>query len=220
MLIPSTFYGLYREVKPKCRKIVTKLKRGATWEEVFAEDTLLDTQLYPDSGIITDGPFPNYGFEPHFHCYVLHREIYYTITHQGKMSPDRYTDIFIASLEMPWSLLGLFDPQLSTQWFREFPGRSLSEDRISRFFSACLEFWDVFDAEGKRYDANETTIWSHQSNFTLFLKAAIELQELSTDCFALYPSNCNARISKEKLKKIVKIALPGVHLLCLKSAEW
>lgn len=217
MLIPSTFYGLYREVKPRCRKIVTKLRRGETWEDVFAEDTYLDTKLYPGS-IVTEGPDPRYGYDTHFHCYVLHKEIHLAIIQQ-KMDPKRYEDIFTASLKTPWGLLGLFDTNPSG-WFRGFPVRGLIEDRVSQFLPACLEFWDEFDAEGKRYCGTfESTIWSYLNNFNAFLEGAIEIQGLPTDIFKLRRSSRNTRISKQDLKKLVEMAQPGIHLLCLKSTE-
>jgi hypothetical protein len=212
MLIPSTFYGLYREVKPRCRKIVTKLKRGATWEAVFAEEVFLDTELNPGL-IVTEGPYPNYGFEPHFHCYILYREIHLAITDK-KISSDRYEDIFTDSLKTSWGLLGLFDPQPSG-WFRGFPVRKLIEDRVSRFFSACLEFWDVLDAEGKNYGPDKRTIWSHQTNFNLFLSAA--LQKLELPAYESRFRISDARISKEELRKLVEAAQQGIHLMCQSS---
>jgi hypothetical protein len=215
MLIPSTFYGLYREVKPRCRKIVTKLKRGTTWETIFAEDTYLDTQMYSNSHIVMSGPNPNYGFEPHFHCYVLHREIDLAIVYQ-KMNPKCYEDIFTASLKTPWGLLGLFAPEPSG-WLRRFPGSIIIEDRLSRFFSACLESWDVFDAEGRKYGTccNKETIWSHHCTFNLLLSAALKKQELPA-----YESRFrvpDARISKEDLRKLVDAAQQGIHLMCQSS---
>lgn len=212
MLIPATFFGLYHEVKSKCRKIVTKLKRGRTWEEVFAEDTCLDTQVYPNSHIVTSGPNPSYGFEPHFHCYVLHREIDLAIIHQ-KMSTERYEDIFTASLKTPWGLLGLFNTEPSG-WLRRFPGGIIIEDRVSRFLWACLEFWDVFDTESKRYGncLNKDTIWSHHCTFNLFLLAALKKQGLPADESRLRVFD--ARISKEELRKLIVAAQPGIRLMC------
>lgn len=211
MLIPSTFYGLYREVKPRCRKIVTKLKRGATWEAVFAEDTYLDTQMHPNSHIVTSGPNPSYGFEPHFHCYVLHREIHLAIIYR-KMSLERYEDIFTASLKTPWGLIGLFDPEPSG-WLRRFPGGIIIEDRLSLFLSACLEIWDIFDAEGRKYGTycNKETIWSHHCTFNLFLSAA--LQKLGLPAYEARFGVSDARISKEDLRKLVDAAHQGIHLI-------
>lgn len=218
MLIPSVFYGLYRDVKPRCRKIVTKLKRGATWEEVFSEDTsYLDVKSYSGS-IVIEGTNVMYGFAPHFHCYVLHREIHLAIIYK-KMAVERYEDIFTASLKTPWGLLGLFDANPSG-WFRGFPVRGLIEDRVMRFLAACLLFWDELDSAGKRYcGPSEGTVWSNINNFNLFLAGAIQIQGLPSDFLELNFRRTDARISKEELSELVKTAQLGVHQFCLKTAE-
>jgi hypothetical protein len=90
------------------------------------------------------------------------------------------------------------------------------EDRVSRFLTACLEFWDVFDAEGKRYGNNEYTIWSHHSMFANLVKGAMQIQGLPTDIFDQRRYSPDARISKEDLTKLVATAQKGVSLICHK----
>ena len=64
--MPRLIYGTWKEVKPRIGKVITRLRRGASWAEAMQADKLLDTKTSPGL-IILDGPAGSGG--PHFHCF-------------------------------------------------------------------------------------------------------------------------------------------------------
>jgi hypothetical protein len=102
MKLPSFLYGLYHDVKPRCRKLVTRVRRGTPWSEL-AED-YVDTEEVPGLFIL-NGPIPYMGDQPHFHLFA-------PLTIAEDAMPERlgweYEQIlFEESLKTVWGALGL-----------------------------------------------------------------------------------------------------------------
>lgn len=152
MKLPTFLYGLYRDVKPRCRKLVTRLRRGTPWSEL--PDDYVDTRDVPGL-LVLHGPYPNLGFEPHFQLFVPLR-----IAEDAM--PDRlgweYEKIlFDESLKTIWGVLGL-----ASDGGQGFIYPASAQDRL-RFIRAMVRFWDELDAEGERYSLGGQTgqsLWS------------------------------------------------------------
>lgn len=171
MLIPKTLYGKYRDVSARCRKLATRFIQGNAWDTLFANDELIDTALYPGY-IVLDGPSPNLGHEPHFHCFCIFHQINLALDRANLSLKDTAfeTPLFEASLQSPWStaviiaggssfLNCFYSPQDDCivgdpECFRG--------ELCESFFAACLKYWDIFNGEGVRYTTGmqqPTTIW-------------------------------------------------------------
>lgn len=152
MHIPSSFYGLYRNVKPRCRRIVTKLARGEALNDVIGADDTIDTATQPGM-LVLEGPSPLLGGQPHFHCYLLHFQIK-EAQFEGRLNADMVEEIFNASLQTEWGVLGLIAYQ-STMWFA--PPEKWRSTRYQPMLKACLQFWDTFEREGERYSGGSNS---------------------------------------------------------------
>jgi hypothetical protein len=150
--IPSSFYGLYRNVKPRCRRIVTKLARGEALNDVIGADDTIDTATQPGM-LVLEGLSPLLGGQPHFHCYLLHFQIK-EAQFEGRLNADMVEEIFNASLQTEWGVLGLIAYQ-STMWFA--PPEKWRSTRYQPMLKACLQFWDTFEREGERYSGGSNS---------------------------------------------------------------
>ena len=170
MQIPSSLYGFYKDVKPRCRKIVTSLVRGQTWDEAVGAQDMIDTA--DTSGLLVlHGPSPLLGGTPHFQCYLF-------LTHildagsKGRLLPNIEDEVFEASLQTAWGVLGLLS-QTNVMWV--YP-----PERHQPFLEACLEFWDTLDREGNRYTNGSNigqSLWVEHTN----IKYVLANMGVSTD---------------------------------------
>jgi len=161
MLFPEFEHGLYKDVLASCRKKVTALSRGKTWEEV-ASGPRADTRALPGL-IVLHGPNPLLGGAPHFHAFTLHMVIQDACT-KGRLEAAAVESIFEQSLRSAWSLVGLL-AQTNMIW-------AYPEKRREPLLDACLHFWDELSGEGARYTAGGTTgatLWDLHSNLKMVL---------------------------------------------------
>ncbi|WP_218082116.1 hypothetical protein [Anthocerotibacter panamensis] len=172
--VPSCFYGRYSEVKSRCKKAVTALKRGKTWEEAVDTSSMVDTIATPGL-IVLDGPSSLVGGTLNFHCYPLLSQVQAAIT-EKRLLPEVEETIFRASLQTVWGVLGLI-AQTNVMWFAilhltpEYHIQPLKE-RYQPFLDAVLKFWDELYAEGERYTNGSNTgtdLWSNSSNLKYVL---------------------------------------------------
>lgn len=162
MLIPSVLYGLYREVRPGCRKVLTRLSRGEPWADIFAAEPRTETRDMPGL-LILHGPSPLLGAQPHFHCYLLHSLIREAFLDR-KLTAEAEQLVFDDSLCECWSVLGLLS-ESSTGFF--YP-----EARHLPFLKATLRHWNDFLSEGERYTDGRNwgmTLWSAQTTLSYIL---------------------------------------------------
>jgi hypothetical protein len=161
MLFPEFEYGIYKDVFAGCRKKVTALSRGKTWEEVTAGPRV-DTRAL--SGLIVlHGPSPLLGGAPHFHAFTLHMVIDDALA-AGKVPEEAVESIFEQSLGSAWSLVGLL-AERNMMW-------AYPESRREPLLDACLRFWDELVAEDVRYTSGSTTgatLWDLHSNLKMVL---------------------------------------------------
>ncbi len=223
MKIPAFLYGTYKEVKPKCRKIISRLKRGETWEEIFSKEQYLDTVTNLGL-IVVDGPSPLVGGGTNFHCYVLHRELVIS-SHYGPDIPDH---LYYSSLQSAWSLIAMISEQIGDYFYRKEDGiRFMNKERVLAFWDAQLFFWDEIQDVGERYwDASETTAWSLVSFFHSVL-SSFEIQGIPIpfDGYLNYQqyyqqflrNSRNTLISKVKLAEFIEVAKQGIDLMCDKN---
>lgn len=162
MQIPSSFYGLYKDIKSRCRKMATGLKHCQTWNEVINYQDTIDTKT--NSGLIVlHGPSPLLGGSPHFHCYLPLSYIF-NVSSDRKLPPEIEEELFAASLQTAWGLLGLLS-QTNVMWL--YP-----QERHQPFLSACLQFWDIMAQEGNRYSNGSNTgqsLWTVNTNLKYVL---------------------------------------------------
>lgn len=143
MLVPASLYGRYKEVLPRCRKMITALKKGRSWEAVVCEEGTLDAQTLPGL-LVLDGPTALLGGAPHVQCYLPMRLLRDAVL-GGKVTPALESEIFDTSLGTAWGTLGLLS--LDSRLLSKEPGRH----RL--LLEATLRFWPVYEALGARYTA-------------------------------------------------------------------
>src|SRR6266853_5470256 len=105
MLIPSSLYGRYEEVKRRGQKMLTRLRRQASFDEAVGAQDLLDTATVPGL-LVIHGPSPLIGGQEHFQCFVPHLLIRRALF-DNRLTLEITEHVFEASLESPWGLLGL-----------------------------------------------------------------------------------------------------------------
>jgi len=162
MLIPSSLYGRYEEVKRRGQKMLTRLRRQASFDEAVGAQDLLDTATVPGL-LVIHGPSPLIGGQEHFQCFVPHLLIRRALF-DNRLTLEITEHVFEASLESPWGLLGLLS-QPNQGWL--YP-----RARLRPTLKAALKFWDVFAAEGARYSTGlpwGTDLWSANSNLAIVL---------------------------------------------------
>ena len=139
MLLPRLIYGTWREVKPRIGRVITRLKRGASWPEAVQADDLVDTATSP--GLVAiDGPGVYGG--PHFHCFGPMRLLWDAIRHHRL--PEALQEVlFVASLETAWGVAGLLGNN-DTCWV-------VPVERRLPLVRAAIRSWDVLDTVGPRY---------------------------------------------------------------------
>jgi len=160
--IPASVYGLFKDVKPRCRKIVTSLRRGRTWHEAISAEDTIDTAT--QSGLIVlHGPSPLLGGDPHFHCY-LPLSLVLKAGSEGCFSSDIEDQVFETSLQTAWGLLGLLS-QTNVMWV--YP-----TNRHQPFLQACCKFWDTLELEGNRYSNGSNigqSLWAEHTTLKYVL---------------------------------------------------
>jgi hypothetical protein len=141
MQVPALIYGHYREVERRTRRMVTKIKRGAPFEEAIGADDLIDTAEH-------DGLFNlNYadsllGGRPHYHVIYALADILGAMVN-GRLPWDLEETVFNACLRSAWGVLLLL-PHSSSGWVDP-------EHRWVPLLRAAARFWPVLEAEGARY---------------------------------------------------------------------
>ena len=146
---------MWKEVKPRIGKVVTRLKRGASWAEAMQADDFLDTSTSP--GLLAiDGPRIYGG--PHFHCFGPLRLVDLAIG-AGRLPEALEEALFIASLETAWGVTGLLG---TNNGFWVWP-----VERHRPLLRAAARFWNALDAVGPRYTEGSSSggsLWSHAGN--------------------------------------------------------
>jgi hypothetical protein len=161
MYFPEFEYGIYKDVLSNCRKKVTALSRGRTWDEVTS-GPFVDTQALPGL-IVLHGPSALLGGSPHFHAFTLHMVIQEAFG-KGRLQASMVESIFARSLRSAWGLVGLL-AQTNMIW-------AYPEHRHKPVLDACLYFWDSLVGEGARYtcgSATGATLWELHSNLKMVL---------------------------------------------------
>jgi hypothetical protein len=163
MHLPAFLYGTFREVKPRCRRMVTRLRRGVPWDELPAElvepgqDPFLDTREVPGL-LVVDGPSPLAGGGgEHFQLFapaqVIHLEIPRRLPH------TTLDTLFGPMLGTNWGFLALLSQW--GQWFLWGPGHQ------PLYLHALVRRWDELVAEGARYSKGQgygEPLWEMPTN--------------------------------------------------------
>jgi hypothetical protein len=171
MMIPKILYGLYKEVKPQCKKNITRLIKEKNCSSIFSGLELVNTADFKDSLIVINGPYSILGAEPHFHSYLL-----LDLIHQDDRIDQGFMDIiFNASLNYEWGVLGLMGTK-NNFWLWNLDESISKEEWENRkakpFLSACLRYWDVIYGEGERYTPGvkyTENAWEMNSSMTYVL---------------------------------------------------
>ena len=155
MLVPSFYYGRFREVKAACSRKVTQLKRGAQWPELAADDWL-DTREHPGL-LVHNGPSPLLGGGLHFHFFAMGQALRNAIPQRLPVST--FETLFEPMIHTIWGYLSIM-----SQWGQSFlrpPGHQ------QRYLHLAVRWWDELDAEGPRYSHGNdegAALWSLPSN--------------------------------------------------------
>lgn len=138
MLVPGFLYGRFRDVKAACRRKVTQIKRGATWNELA--DDLVDTRDHQGLFVL-DGPSPLLGGGEHFHFFALGYAIRKEVYH--RLSEDVFETLFEPAIATNWGFLTML-----SAWARAFLRRPGHQQRLLHLL---IRWWDELDAAGARY---------------------------------------------------------------------
>lgn len=145
MLLPELTYGLTKDVKRRASRIITKLKRGASWREA-TQGPMLDTAEHPGL-IVLDGPSRLVGGTSHFHVYILLQEALDAMLPQrARLSLEMRAGLFAAALEEAWSTLAL-QGRANQTWLWPV------ENHLP-FVRASIRFWSSFD-DALRYSSGD-----------------------------------------------------------------
>ena len=161
MQLPAIEYGDWASVKARMRKVITRLKRGGSFNELMTADGLLDTAAHQGL-IFIDGPagIGGQNFHPFAAARVIGEELL-----MEKLPSTLGDSIFAASLETPWGVLGLLGRNY-TEWLRPH------EARLRPFLHAALAAWKEFDAVGPRYSPGLSygqPLWEVSNNLRFVL---------------------------------------------------
>jgi hypothetical protein len=142
VLLPALLYGDWKDVRPRVKAIVRRVKRsgGEDFLRVVTEAGMLDTAT--TDGMLMLGGTMRPGWTS-FHCHEPWKHLEDAITDD---EPGRALEeqIFQASLTVHWGVLGLMAPS-NTLWFAGH------RERETPFLDAALKAWDEIDAVGARY---------------------------------------------------------------------
>lgn len=139
MLLPAVQYGDWKDVRPRMKAIVRRLKRGEGLIEVMTEGGMLDTAT--TEGMLILGGTMRPGWI-NFHCHTPWKPLFDDLSTDE--DPEIEEAVFRASLTVTWGVLGLMSPN-NRNWFTGRP------ERESPFLQAALNAWDEIDAVGARY---------------------------------------------------------------------
>jgi len=124
-------------------KVVTQLKRGAGLVDVMTHEGVIDTADHPGLLVmngIMQGPVSN------FHCFAPWRlawDVMFDLRAQPTVPAPVEDEIFAASLEVPWGVVGLLSAD-NQSWL-------IPRERYQPLLHAALSIWDELDAVGARY---------------------------------------------------------------------
>jgi len=157
MQIPALLHGSYKEVRSRCQKNVSALAKGASFESAFGSGAMLDTTATAGL-LVLDGPSASLSSDAHFQCFLPLRLIYEAID-RGRPPQGLAEAVFHASLQTPWSLLGLLAPN-NARWL-------YLEQRLRPTLEAVERFWNELTQCGRRYtngSASGQELWPAYSN--------------------------------------------------------
>jgi hypothetical protein len=144
------------------RKVITQLKRGASFNELMTADGLLDTTAH--EGLIFIDGLNRVAGRQHFRTFAVARLVGEALL-MGVLPPALEEQIFAASLETPWGVLGLFGRNYS-EWLRPH------KTRFRPFLHAALATWKELDAVGPRYSSGVSygsPLWEEPNNLHFVL---------------------------------------------------
>jgi hypothetical protein len=140
MQVPASIYGQYPEVKRRMRRMVTQMKRGASFEDALGADQLLDTAEH-EGFILFLAASRNPGRQDFHPIYVLDHVLGGLV--DGLLPRETEETVFNACLRSAWGVLLLLPHNLCI-WVKP-------EHRWVPFLRAAARFWPVLEAEGARY---------------------------------------------------------------------
>lgn len=157
MRIPAVTYGPLKDASRNCRRSLSELKKGQSWEQATEQLGFFDTQEIPGM-IQLHGPNPLVRNDSHFHVYLLHSIVRNEYL-EKKISKELENLVFENSLRLPWATLGLMaEPSL---------GFLYPASRHRPFIRAVLNFWDIYKSENARFsDGGDygMELWQAQGN--------------------------------------------------------
>jgi hypothetical protein len=141
MQVPASIYGFYPEVKRRMRRMMTRMKRGASFEEALGADQLIDT-AEQDAYILLMPPDRDFAGREEFHPEIVLAEVLGGVGN-GILTRETEETVFNTCLRSAWGVLLLLPSSLTT-WVK-------AEYRWVPFLRAAARFWPVLEAEGPRY---------------------------------------------------------------------
>jgi hypothetical protein len=157
MQVPALIYGLYPEVERRARgTFITKLKRGASFEEAINADHIIDTAEHDGLFNLNHGD-SDLGDRPHYHVIYVLLALMGAVAN-GRLPQELKETVFHACLGSSWGVLLLL-PHSLTRWVRP-------EHHWLPFLRAAAQFWPILDAEGARYTYGDVFGSSLQDSVT------------------------------------------------------
>jgi hypothetical protein len=151
MLVPEFQYGMFRDVKRDCHKLIKRMAAGETWEQTIGTLPLVDLQQ-KEGLILLEANVPRFKSRPHYHSYLLLYEIIHS-EYRNSFTREMHDVIFENSLQNSWGTLSLI-ARANQVWLWQPRFYTFDEWRIrcyEPFLAACLTYWDELNAQGQRY---------------------------------------------------------------------
>ncbi|HYY57215.1 MAG TPA: hypothetical protein VE842_07755 [Pyrinomonadaceae bacterium] len=154
--------------------MVTAIKRGANFDTAFEIAGFAESASMPGLFLLY-GPSPMVGGQPHTHFYLPLSVIQDAIM-KGRLKQEAEEAIFASCCGSAWGTLFLIAPT-NLIWL-------YSRARHIPFLKACLQYWELFNAEGNRYSLGSPHgqgLWEVPTNLKHILaRRGISLSELNS----------------------------------------
>jgi hypothetical protein len=196
MLVPELLYGIFRDVKRDCNKLIKHIVAGESWERTVGSLPLIDLQQ-KEGLIFLDGTPSCFKGQLSYHSYLLLYEARLG-NHSDLLTHSMEDVMFLNALKTCWGTLSLIG--IANQgWLRQHRSFSFDEWRIKRyepFLEACVNYWDELSTLDHRYDtAFQKGLWNEHTT----LKYVLANMGVPTDIL-------RASLPSEGLPKLVALA--------------
>jgi hypothetical protein len=157
MQVPQVFFGEYKKVKAESRKIVTKLLKGVSLEEIFDSIDHIESGDHPKSLFWLNRAWSLIGKQNHFPLCVMQEAIFYDPRFGLSKLKELQPSLMEFFSNRPWGTI-ILNASEGYHWATPSLGGSspeptyaLEPDAACYILEGTLRFWDQFISCSKRF---------------------------------------------------------------------